>query len=52
MDKSKMIALAVAAGGLYLAYSGKIKNGTVKTAVTAVSAVVAARQVPVVNQYV
>lgn len=47
----KLISLGVAAGLMYLAWSGRIKDSTAKTAAIAVAATVLVRNTPVVNQY-
>ncbi len=45
------ISIGIAAGLMYLAWSGKIKNSVANTAAVAVGASVLVRNVPVVNQY-
>lgn len=47
----KYISLGVAAALMYLAWSGRIKDSTAKTAAIAVATTVLVRNTPVVNQY-
>ena len=44
--------LAIAGGLLYAAHKGYVKNKTANTAMVALGAVLAVRQVPVINTFV
>ncbi len=47
----KFISMGIAGALIYLAWSGKIKNATVKTAAVSLGVGVLVKQVPGVNQY-
>lgn len=50
MDQAKLMNLALAGGVLFAAY--KFGNGIVKAGAASIAAVIVAKQIPYVNQYV
>jgi len=50
MNQSQLMNLAIAGGILFAAY--KWGNGAIKAGALSIAAVVAAKQVPYVNQYI
>ena len=48
----KMMALGVAGALIYVSMEGFIGNKAVNTSLMAIGSVIAAKQIPVVNQYI